>query len=116
MTAALCIANLKFVTSRIDKQMRSAVKECADDVMNESKTVWCPVDTGAMKASGDVQITKDTSTEFTVTLTYGKNLNYPVYVHEIPYHHNHGSWKFLSTPVNRSLPKLIKMVTNDVKL
>ena len=116
MTAALCIANLKLITNRIDQNARAAAKDWADDVMKESKEVHCPVDTGDMKTSGEVEIVKNTGTEFHVTLTYGKDLNYPIYVHEIPYHHNHGSWKFLSIPFNHASPKLLETIAAGVKL
>lgn len=115
-SAALCIANMKMITETMDQQARAAAKEWADGVMNTSKEHFCPVDTGDMKNSGEVEITKNTGTEFKVTLTYGKNLTYPIYVHEIPYHHTHGSWKFLSIPFNQASPKFIETIAAKVKL
>ncbi len=115
-SAALCIANIRMIADTMDQQARAAAKEWADEVMETSKEKHCPVDTGDMKNSGEVEITKNTGTECHITLTYGKGLDYPIYVHEIPYHHVHGSWKFLSIPFNRATPQLIEKIASKVRL
>jgi len=112
MTAATCIANLVMTANRIDKDARAAAKETADEVMSESKERYCPVDTGELKGSGKVEVVKNSIIEFHVRLSY--STQYAIYVHEIPYHHNHGSWKYLSIPFNKA--NFIQKIASRVSL
>jgi hypothetical protein len=69
-------------------------------IMGESKGE-CPVDTGALRSSGNVVEEEAGS----VTLNYP--LDYAVYVHEnMEAIHPTGKAKFLEDPVNRALPSI----------
>jgi len=114
MTAATCIANLVMTANRIDRDARAAAKETADEVMQESKEKHCPVDTGELKESGKVEIVKNTLTEFHARLSY--STPYAVYVHEIPYHHTHGSWKYLSIPFNKASSTFLQRIASRVSM
>jgi len=107
MTAALCIANLITKAALIDNTSRYIITKWAKETKKVSQEQYCPVDTGATKNSYELTTEKNTLTEFFVRITVGKDLDYPNYVHEIPYSHVHGQWKFLSTPFNNRSPSLM---------
>lgn len=111
--AALCVANLKSIQTRIEDVAKKAVAKWGTDTINISKDTYCPVDTGLLKGTGDSRVFKDTSTEFFVRLSY--STPYAPYVHEIPAHHPIGQWKFLTTPFNQRSFMLKVVVENAMR-
>ncbi len=94
------MAALDAISSRVADAASSALVLEGERIMAESKK-QCPVDTGALRASGSVLEEERGS----VTLLYP--LEYAVYVHEdLEAAHPTGKAKFLEDPVNRNLPYL----------
>lgn len=105
--AAVCVANLIAKTTAVGITSRSVVLSWAKEVMTISYMQYVPVDTGALRNSGKVEVSKSSITEFYVRMSYGEGLDYAIYVHEIPRHHNHGQYKFLSAPFNLMSSRLM---------
>ena len=107
MTAAECIANIELYVEKMNMSAKAAVADFAAEVMLVSTENYCPVDTGTLKDSANVEETTNTETEYEVTLSY--NTDYAVYVHEISryYHDNPPSacWKFLERALTESQGK-----------
>lgn len=79
-----------------------ALYRLAEGVMTEAK-VLCPVDTGALRASGHVEPPETEGT--TVSVTMGFNTEYALVQHErTDYHHVVGQAKYLETPLKASAP------------
>lgn len=111
--ADMCIANLIATAARLDKETKAAAKKAADEVMEKSKERYCPIDTGALKKSAKVEVSKDGMFEYRVRLSY--NTPYAVYVHEIPYyHHPVGSWKYLDIPFKQA--NFLQMISAGARL
>lgn len=87
----------------------------AEDVMTTSKEVYVPIDTGALKSSGTVQMEiKDE--DVIVTLGYGSAAApYAVFVHEINKHYRGGrQWKYLETPLKAKTGDIERALRNDL--
>jgi len=108
-----CLANLALTQRHFEKLGRQGILDWCNEVMRESQSKYCPVDKGALRRSGRVQIMKNTLTEFHVRLAY--TMNYAGYVHEIPMRHNVGSMKYLSTPFNLMSFYLVKKLEAEMK-
>lgn len=109
--AAFCIANLIAKAAAIDRTARSSVQSWAKEVMTISYTQYCPVDTGTLRNSSRVDIQKNSLSEFFVRMSY--NTDYAVFVHELPYKHKKGQWKFLSEPVNNMSDLLLQKLQSS---
>ena len=111
--SAMCLANLKLTQHKFEKFGRQGLTNWANEVMTISRSQYCPVDKGRLRASAQVKIQKNTLTEFVVRLSY--STPYAIYVHEIPAHHPHGSMKYLSTPFNLRSYLLKKTLESEMK-
>lgn len=115
--AALCTANLKIIFNAITDEAKDTTREWAEDTMLISRENFCPVDKGVLKSTGKVKTVSGTDREYKVELSYGEGIDYAVYVHEIPKHHDHGQDQYLSTPFNLrqdSLMQDLKIRCQDV--
>jgi len=109
--SAVCIANLLITQKRLESVSKNAVKKFAKDTLKESQTKLTPKDKGDLRKSGYIRDDKDTPTEFYMRI--GFNTPYALKQHETPwYHHPVGQWKYLSTPLLRRSPVLIKELEN----
>jgi hypothetical protein len=77
----------------------------AELTMTRSKADFVPIDTGALRASGNVE-TKIEGTSVQTSLGYGgPAVNYAVPVHEQNRNYKGGrQWKYLETPLKQDLP------------
>lgn len=77
----------------------------AERIMGKSKRI-VPVDKGALRASGHVQLPVIKGKKVSVTLGYGgAAVRYAVIVHEKPARHNAPTqWKYLEKPLNEAIP------------
>lgn len=77
-----------------------------------------PVDTGAMRASGFVNLPRVEGNEITVTMGYGgASKDYVVIQHEdLTLNHEVGEAKFLEKPVLEAAPTLLRDIAADVDL
>ncbi len=91
-----------------------SLMKSAERVMTRSKSEFCPIDTGALRASGTVT-SSISGTNVEVKLTYGgAAAPYAVFVHEINKNYRGGkSWKFLSIPLQEALPDIINGLRDD---
>lgn len=107
--SAQCIANLLYTKKMLDAAAKQAVLAWGKETMKLSQSKYCPRKSGKLAASGKVEVTKNTLTEFYIRLSY--NTPYALRQHETPwYHHEKGQWKYLSTPFDYRVPLLVKMV------
>lgn len=90
------------------------LREVAKTIFNESQSKYVPVDTGALKASGNME-EKEGSNKLTITISY--DTPYALSVHEIArYRHPHGTYKYLETPFNNSIPKIPKIIESKLRM
>ncbi len=95
-------ANLQKLYKEIGKEMY----QFGEQVMGESKAVYCPVDTGLLRSTGRVGFPEKQGNFLIVTLSYGSAAcNYAVHVHETNKHYRNGKqWKYLETPLKAATP------------
>lgn len=90
-----------------------AVEKFAWHVIGDSSQL-CPVDTGALAASGTVGDVKVTGEQ--VTAVIGHNTDYAAAVHErLDVHHPLGQPKFLAKAIENNVPKMAGYVIDEVK-
>jgi len=91
-----------------------SLMKSAERVMTRSKSEFCPIDTGSLRASGTVT-PAISGTVVEVKLSYGgAAAPYAVYVHEINKNYRGGkSWKFLQIPLQEALPDIINGLRDD---
>lgn len=88
----------------------------AEGTMTESKEQEVPVDTGALRSSGTVEVeTSDTRVE--VSLGFGGAAsNYAVAVHETNKNYRGGrKWKYLEDPIKRRIDLLNSQIASDLE-
>ncbi len=90
---------------------KMALREEAEVIMTTSKQT-VPVDTGALRESGHVDMTDDGA-----RLAYGDSaVDYAIVVHEdLDAHHTSGTAKYLERPVLEALPHLPENVATRMK-
>jgi hypothetical protein len=86
----------------------------AEQVMTRSKNEFCPVDTGALRATGMVS-SEVQGNVVNVILGYGGSaLDYAVVVHETNRKYRGGkSWKYLQIPLQEALPDINRAMAED---
>lgn len=109
---------MSFLTSLEDMHtvVGSALFNEAQPIMTASKQ-QCPVDTGALRATGNVEKPEFHGDSVTVRLTYGgAAAPYAIYVHEnVSAHHPVGNAKFLEVPLRAAIPGLVNGMTERIK-
>jgi hypothetical protein len=84
-----------------------------EHVIGDSQQL-CPVDTGALKASGTTLPAEANGTKLSKTI--GHNVNYAAAVHErLDQHHDQGQAKFLETAIRNNAPKMKDFIAAEVK-
>lgn len=73
----------------------------------------CPVDTGKLKSSGLVSISRNTQTQFYMRI--GFYANYALFVHEKNAYHKVGHSHFLIIPFNNQKGNLMSALRSDLK-
>lgn len=108
-----CIANLEITKLQFAKLGKQGLLKWGNKVMRTSQKDYCPWKTGALSGSGKVLVDQDTPGNVVIKLTYTKE--YAAAVHEIPRHHNHGTYKYLATPFNLMSYQLAKELEGEMK-
>ena len=87
-----------------------------EQIMGKSKRL-VPVDTGALRASGHVQLPVIRGKKVTVVLGYGgAAAPYAVFVHEKQARHNPPTqWKYLEQPLNEAIPGMAGRLARRMK-
>ncbi len=97
--------SIEAMFSNAYKAACEALDESVEEIFEESREEYCPVDKGVMKASAKNELVENSNTEHTRELSY--NTPYAIFVHErLNLHHNHGSAKFLEIPCEQNEEKL----------
>jgi hypothetical protein len=111
------LANLTALASKLPTQVGRAMFEEAEIEMAEAKR-RTPVDTGALRASGHVELPKIAGQNVTVAMGFGgAAAPYAIEVHEnLEAFHPVGEAKFLESTLNESKPYLAKRIADRVKL
>ena len=97
------IRNLNATKEMIKQSSVRGVNYVAEEIMAESKEVYCPVKTGHLRRSGFVEH----ATVEKPVAKLGYNADYAVPVHELDKNYNFGkSWKYLEIPLKNRLPRV----------
>ena len=88
----------------------------AEAIMTDSKANYCPVDTGALRASGQVEAPVIEGSLITVQLGYGNSsVPYALRQHEdLTYKHKVGSAKYLELPMMAAFPGMPERLARRV--
>lgn len=101
----------------------------AEKIMTDSKENYVPVDTGALRASGHVQLPEIIGDSVKVELGFGgpagsgnhggetnvEDVGYAIYVHEDPdAYHPVGQWKYLEVPVRNAEKAILDDLNEDL--
>ena len=110
------LATLKRLGAEAPKIGAGAIYREAERVMTEAKR-RTPVDTGALKSSGQVQPPTTTPTGATVTMGFGNSATrYAIFVHEnLRARHPVGEAKFLENALNAARRGMDDRLAGDVK-
>jgi len=118
MTAAECITNTAIISKLMWEAGKKAVDETTHEIFLISTENFCPVDTGALKASAKETVKEDSGEAYTKEISYGNSeVNYSWWVHELPYRHYNppnAQNKYLEVPLNLYSDKLQKNVSIEV--
>lgn len=105
------------LVTRVPDAFGVALYQVALQEMNEAKK-RTPIDTGALKASGEVQRPEWNGREVSVVLQFGgPTVDYAVHVHEnLEAIHPHGQAKFLESVLLESAPYIPARVAARIDL
>jgi len=109
-------ALLAQLPARTAHEVGKQLYQLANEIMTASKDV-VPVDTGALRASGQVGLPEVTGDQVSVTLGYGDTAaTYAIPVHERAdlYHKPPTGWKFLERPTIEAAERVGKAVAQGV--
>ena len=119
------IASLKKKQIETETEAKSALKEVAQAIMQESKQFETPIDTGSLMSTAHIYEPVTEGKKVRVRMGYAgpKDMlnpktkkmvsTYALRVHENPpevQHHPHGKWKFLEDPVRRYTGKMLSFL------
>lgn len=108
-----CLRNLQRVQKDFEKEAMAALIKWGRETIDDSKNNYCPVDTGLMKGTGNIETEIDGNAH-NIILFY--NTDYAPVVHENPNaYHPIGESGFLLKPFNLRAPKLVNYLGNGLK-
>lgn len=112
------LKNLKQIEANTPQAAGAALFRRAEAIMTDSKQNYVPVDTGALRGSGHVQLPVQNGNDVTVTMGYGGVANaYAIPQHEnLNYNHTVGGPKYLERPLLEAGKTLAKDLAADLKL
>ena len=112
------LKNLKQIEANTPQAAGAALFRRGEAIMTDSKQNYVPVDTGALRGSGHVQLPVVNGNEVTVTLAYGGVAEaYAIPQHErLDYNHTVGGPKYLERPLLEAGKTLAKDLAADLKL
>ncbi len=108
---------LKKMGDDVIKASAGSLYRSAHKVMAVSQEVYVPVDTGALRASGNVGLPETTAKgDVMVPLGYGNSsVDYAQIVHETDRNYNHGKqWKYLQTPLMDAIEDIERGLVADI--
>jgi hypothetical protein len=109
----VCKRNIKAVKKKYVEQGAKALEAWGRKTMDDSKNNYCPIDTGLMVGTGNIQMIRGAN-RIEVILYY--NTDYAPTVHEkAGVYHPIGQAGFLRIPFNNHAPELLKTVAQYLK-
>jgi hypothetical protein len=96
------------IGNALPRELGAALYQEAEKVMTVSKAQYVPVDSGALRASGEVLPPEISPGHVSVTLAFGNSsVNYALIVHEnLEARHPVGSAKYLEIPLLEAAPRI----------
>ena len=103
-------------TQFIGRAVGGSVYRSFERVMEDSKVTYCPVDTGNLRASGQVTPPTIKGGDVTVSMGYGNtSVSYAVIVHETNKAYRNGKqWKYLETPLLKRINEINQALLDDL--
>lgn len=97
-------------------ELAGALYREGEAIMTEAKSL-CPVDTGALRASGQVRPPFNDGEALVVEMGFGNTaVNYALYVHEdLTAHHENGQAKFLEQPLLEHRDLLLHRLAEEIQ-
>ena len=109
----VCKRNIATLQKKYTEQGAKAMESWAKDTMTDSKNNYCPIDTGEMVGTGNIQVERGPN-RVEAVLYY--NTFYAPKVHEDPRpYHPIGQAGFLRIPFNNHAPKLLTFLSGYLK-
>lgn len=111
------VRQLRKLGPDVEQAAAKSLYQSANRIMEVSKDVYCPVDTGALRASGNVALPEITSGHnVKVDMGYGNSsVSYAIFVHEIDKNYRNGKqWKYLETPLKENLGEVQERLKKDI--
>lgn len=109
---------LRAWAGRKTKALPRALYRLGETIMGEAK-LEVPVDTGALRSSGHVQLPETSGPQTRVQLGFGGPATpYALRQHETPptiYHHTVGKWKYLEDPFRRIVANADAIIAADLR-
>jgi hypothetical protein len=111
------IEKLRQIAAKFPDRVAAALYQEAQIEMTEAKR-RTPVDTGTLRASGQVAQPARSGRNISVTLSFGgAAADYAIYVHEnLEAHHRVGQAKFLESTLDESAPHMAARIAARVQL
>lgn len=110
------VARLRAISREVKPQLADAVRAEAEIEMTEAKR-RTPVDTGALRSSGQVSMELDGKSVGAALSFGGPSAPYALEVHEnLEAFHRIGQAKYLESTLNESAPYLAKRIANRLHL
>lgn len=123
---------LKTIPAKADRAIGMAITKEANFIMSDSKSNYVPVDTGALRNSGFVELPKRAGNKISVSLGYGGTAaKYAARVHENPRAGKTGGmspsgskyktwskvgqWKYLEIPFRKRMRGQAKRIKDAIK-
>lgn len=106
-----CLRNIDTVQKKFEDRGAKALEDWGKKTIDESKNDFCPVDSGVMRATGNIQMNRSGS-RVEVILYY--NTDYAPAVHEKPAYHVIGQSGFLRIPFTKNSGLLDKMISSAI--
>lgn len=115
--AAELLARIKAIAETAPVLVGRGMFVAGERIMEEAKAET-PVDTGALRSSGHVDLPVVDGTDITVTLGFGgAAVDYAVYVHEdLSAKHDDGKAKYLEDPLTRNEDQLLRWIAEEVQI
>lgn len=112
------LKNIEGIARTTPEKAGAALFKRAEVIMTDSKQNYVPVDTGALRGSGHVQLPEHHGNEVTVTMGYGGVAEaYAIPQHEnLSYNHTVGGPKYLERPLLEHGKTLAADLAKDLKL
>lgn len=111
------LARVKDIAAKAPEEVKASMYRFCEKIMTAAKDFYVPVDLGALKNSGTVELPKKEGDGFSVKLYFGgTTAPYALVQHEnLHYSHNVGEAKYLERPIKSFAPQLLTHIVREVR-